>query len=62
MRRYDADGNVLWTVVYNSPGWQSDIADAVAIDDMGNMAVGGFVTRSELGESRNTWLRYVLPD
>lgn len=63
LRRYDADGNARypWATEYNSPGWLSDIAHGVAVDASGNVAVGGFETRSEIGEARNTWLRYVLP-
>ncbi len=63
LRRYDTDGNATypWATEYNSPGFQSDIANAVAVDGDGNVAVGGFETRSENGEARNTWLRYVLP-
>lgn|GEM_PF-924614 len=63
LRRYDTDGNPTypWATEYNSPGYQSDIATSVAVDGDGNVAIGGFVTRSENGEARNTWLRYVLP-
>ncbi len=63
LRRYDADGNERypWATEHNSPGWLSDIANGVAVDDAGNVAVGGFETRSEIGEARNAWLRYVLP-
>lgn len=63
LRRYDADGNPTypWATEYNSPGFQSDVARAVATDAAGNIAVGGFETRSLLGESRNTWLRFVVP-
>ncbi len=63
LRRYDADGNEVypWATEYNSPGFLSDVAHGVAVDGDGNVAVGGFETRSENGEARNTWLRYVLP-
>lgn len=63
MRRYDSDGNEAypWRTEYNSPGYLSDVALGVAVDDAGNIAVGGFETRSEDGEARNTWLRYVVP-
>lgn len=63
VRRYDADGNEAypWATEYNSPGFLSDVANGVAVDGDGNVAVGGFETRSENGEARNTWLRYVLP-
>ncbi len=62
VRRYDTDGNETypWATEYNSPGFLSDVANGVAADEDGNVAVGGFETRSENGEARNTWLRYVL--
>ncbi len=63
VRRYDAAGTATypWATEYNSPGFLSDVAHGVAVDGDGNVAVGGFETRSEIGEARNTWLRYVLP-
>lgn len=63
LRRYDSDGNDAypWRTEYNSPNYQSDAAYGVAVDADGNVAVGGFETRSEVGEARNTWLRYVVP-
>lgn len=63
VRRYDANGTETypWATEHNSPGFLSDIANGVAVDGDGNVAVGGFETRSEIGEARNTWLRYVLP-
>lgn len=63
VRRYDTDANATypWATEYNSPGFQSDVAYGVASDPAGNIAVGGFETRSGNGEARNTWLRYLVP-
>ena len=60
VRKYDADGNEQWTSTYNSDGFGSDVANAVATDPAGNVAVGGFETRTDLGQVRNTWARRML--
>lgn len=60
VRKYDADGNELWTSTYNSDGFGSDAGNAVAVDPSGNVAVGGFETRTDLGEFRNAWIRRYL--
>jgi uncharacterized delta-60 repeat protein len=60
VRKHDPDGNELWTSTYNSDGFGSDGANAVAVDPAGNVAAGGFETRTDLGEFSNTWLRYFL--
>ncbi len=60
VRKYDADGNELWTSTYNNPDFGSDVANAVGVDPDGNIAVGGFELRNDLGEIRNTWVRRML--
>ena len=60
VRKYDLDGNERWTSTYNSDGFGSDVANAVAVDAGGNVAAGGFETRTDLGEFRNAWVRYFL--
>jgi uncharacterized delta-60 repeat protein len=60
VRKYDPDGNERWTSVYNSNGFLADGANAVAVDDGDNVLIGGFETRSDLGQARNTWVRRIL--
>jgi len=60
VRKHDADGNELWTSTYNSDGFGSDGANAVAVDPDGNVAAAGFETRTDLGEFRNAWVRLFL--
>lgn len=60
VRKYDPSGVELWTSTYNSDGFGSDVANAVATDPEGNIAVGGFETRTDLGEFRNAWVRRML--
>lgn len=60
VRKYDSDGNELWTSVYNSDGFLSDVVNGVAVDADDNIVVGGFETRSDIGEARNAWVRYIL--
>ncbi|MEX1362572.1 MAG: DUF4215 domain-containing protein [Nannocystaceae bacterium] len=60
VRKYDTDGNEQWTSTYNSDGFGSDVASAVAVDADGNIAVGGFETRTDLGQFRNAWVRRML--
>lgn len=59
VRKYDPDGAEIWTVVYNSDAFLSDVVQAVAVVDA-DVAVGGFLTRSDIGEARNAWVRYIL--
>jgi len=60
VRKHDPDGNELWTSTYNSDGFGSDVVNAVAVDPDGNVAAGGFETRTDLGEFRNAWVRLFL--
>jgi uncharacterized delta-60 repeat protein len=60
VRKYDPDGAEIWTVVYNSDAFLSDIVNAVAVDADDDVVAGGFETRSDLGEARNAWVRYIL--
>lgn len=59
--KYDPDGEQLWTMEYNnSDAFLSDSGQGVAVDSEDNVAVVGFETRSDIGEARNIWIRYVL--
>ena len=60
VRKHDPDGNERWTSTYNSDGFGSDAANAVAVDPAGNVAAAGFETRTDLGEFRNAWVRLFL--
>lgn len=59
IRRYDpADGSILWT---DMPDFSnSDAANAVVVDAVGNLYVAGEI--SETGEGINVWLRKYDPD
>ncbi len=58
--RYDSAGNLQFDVEHNSDGWLSDVGNAVGVDSSGNVAVGGYETRSDIGQARDAWVRYVV--
>lgn len=63
VRKFDPDGNELWTMEYNNSDanpFQSEAAQGVAVDSEDNLAIVGFETRSDIGEARNIWVRYML--
>jgi uncharacterized delta-60 repeat protein len=60
VRKYDPAGAEIWTVVYNSDGFLSDVVNAVAVDGEDDVVAAGFETRSDLDEARNAWVRYIL--
>ena len=62
LRKYDTDGNTLWTETYDSPAHHVDKAYGVALDDMGNVYVTGQENRSDLGQGTNLFLRKYDPD
>ena len=47
--KYDLDGNELWVARYNGTGWGMDWAEALAVDDSGNVYVTGLSTGSTTG-------------
>ncbi len=56
IRKYDADGNFLWSQSYNNPNDGADHAWGVAVDAFGNIVVSGTEERLDLpGEGAN-WL------
>jgi len=57
LRKYDTDGNTLWTETYDSPSHASDVGYGVAVDAAGNVYVSGSEHRTDLGQSDNIWLR-----
>jgi len=44
--KYDPDGNELWVARYNSPANYRDEATALAVDESGNVHVGGLISGS----------------
>lgn len=60
--KYDSDGNELWMSEYNnSDSFLSEAINGVAVDQgSGNIAAGGYELRSDIGEARNAWIRYIL--
>jgi hypothetical protein len=55
IRRYSADGAVLWTETVDGPAAGFDAAWGVALDDAGDFVVIGQETVA--GQGRNIWIR-----
>jgi len=49
VRKYDPDGNLLWSRTYNSPDNDDEEARAVAADPAGNVLVAGYEYRWDTG-------------
>ncbi len=54
-REYTPAGATNWTAAYNGPANGGDVARAVAVDAMGNVAVVGY--HSVTGQGRDIWIR-----
>lgn len=54
VRKYDTDGNPLWTTTHNGPANHYDTGLGIAVDNYGNPYVTGFVTVA--GEGNNIWV------
>lgn len=50
--KYDPSGNELWVAIYDGPENASDRAQAIAVDDSGNVCVTGVVNESGNGEAK----------
>jgi cysteine-rich repeat protein len=61
VRKYDADGNELWTRTVDGPAGSHDRGRAAAVDSQDNILVGGFVT-GDPQQGRNLWVRKLDPE
>jgi fibronectin type 3 domain-containing protein len=55
IRKYDSDGNLLWSREYNSPANNDDRINQVAVDADGSVVAAGRESRSDFGQLEN-WL------
>lgn len=60
VRKYDSDGNELWTATYDAPQHGSDTAHGVAVDGADAIVVAGSIFRGT--QSDNVWVRKHDPD
>lgn len=62
IRRYSAEGSVLWTETVDSPESGTDEASGVVIDSQGAVIVAGRLDRSDLSQGSDAWLRKYAAD
>jgi len=55
VRKYDSDGDVVWTKTYNGTASQNDEGRGIAVDASGNVYVTGY--ERVTGEGNNIWVR-----
>jgi hypothetical protein len=58
--KYDTAGNQLWVARYNGPGYESDYANDIVVDDSGNIYVAG----NSMGQGSHgdyTTIKYIQP-
>ena len=55
IRKYDGDGNALWTRTHNGPASSGDSVSGIAVDGSGNVYVAGYERVN--GEESNVWVR-----
>jgi hypothetical protein len=56
VRKYDTDGDVIWTRTYNGTTDGSDVGNGIAVDGNGNVYVTGSEYKSDT-ERSNIWVR-----
>jgi cysteine-rich repeat protein len=62
LRRYDTNGVEQWTVTYNTAVANGDDVPAgVGFDDAGDIYLGGYVLRPDLGQSADYWVARYTP-
>jgi cysteine-rich repeat protein len=62
LRRYDANGVERWTTTYNTAiANGDDVASGVGFDDAGDIYLGGYIARHDLGQSVNHWIARHAP-
>lgn len=60
IRKYDGDGNEIWTETYNNDaenGWE--VGYGLVVDESGNVCVAGYENAS--GQATNVWVRKYQP-
>ena len=55
VRKYDTDGDVIWTKTHNGTASDYDVGNGIAVDGSGNVYVTGAETVA--GEQYNIWVR-----
>jgi hypothetical protein len=55
VRKYDADGSIVWTKTHDGPDNEKDRGRGIAVDDSGNVYVTGWVDQN--GEGYDIWVR-----
>ncbi|MEK9150457.1 MAG: hypothetical protein AAB267_10500 [Candidatus Desantisbacteria bacterium] len=55
VRKYDTNGNPIWTQNYNGTDNNFDVGQGIAVDPSGDIAVCGY--ESVAGQNYNIWLR-----
>ena len=56
--KYSTDGDLLWTASYDGPDNGGDVLISIALDDLANVYVSGFVASGGRVRFRNNQLRY----
>lgn len=59
IRKYDSDGNVIWTKTYNGSASGFDAGYGVSVDGSGNIYVTG--SENVTGQGDNIWVRQYRP-
>ncbi len=60
IRKYDSNGNTIWTRTHNGVANNGDAGNSITVDSSGNVYVTGY--EGVAGESFNIWIRKYNPD